>query len=88
MKPKTSRFGKLAAFVALFVALAFTLVGLARSHKVYEGDEVEFGVLSFRRISERALVTDATFGGVEKRKARLYSTYDRSAPAGKRACPT
>ena len=31
---------------------------------------------------------DATFTGVELRDGALYSTYDRSAPAQKRPCPT
>ena len=66
------------------LALLFLLAGARRSFKVYERDAAEFGLAAFRRISDRQLVIDATFTGVVRRQARLYSTYDRSQPRGKR----
>jgi hypothetical protein len=84
----TSRRRNIAAGVVLALALAFLWVGARREHKAYDSDDEGFGILTFRRISDRQLVMDATFGGVERRDGRLFSTYDRSAPGGKRACPT
>jgi hypothetical protein len=75
----------LAASIALLIfALVLILVGLKRSHKVYEEGED----MLFHRIGERALVIDATFSGVKREGNKLFTTYDRSQGAGKRACPT
>ena len=65
-------------------------IGAATTHKVYDkGDEfAEFGLLTFTRLSDRQLVEDATFTGVARIGPKLFSTYDRSQPRGKKACPT
>lgn len=81
------RFNRLAIPV-LAAALLMLLAGAGRDHKVYDPDTEEFGLLGFTRVTDRQMVVDTTFGGVTRRNARLYSTYDRSAPQGKRACPT
>jgi len=42
-----------------------------------------------QQISDRILVANATFSGVERQDGELRFTYDPSAPStGKRACPT
>jgi hypothetical protein len=79
---RTAAVGVLAVAVALLVASA------ARRHAVYDRDAAEFGIELATNVSERVLVADTTFRGVELRDGRLYSTYDRSQPVGKRACPT
>ncbi len=79
---------KIIAVAALIVALALLLAGSIRTHKVYESDTEEFGLLTFYRINEFQMVVDATFHGVAREGGRLYSTYDRSQPRGKSACPT
>ncbi len=79
---------KVIAVVGLFVALALLVFGSLRKHKVYESDTEEFGLLTFHRISEFQMVVDATFRGVAREGDRLYTTYDRSQPRGKSACPT
>lgn len=74
--------------VVLIVALALLLVGSMRTHKVYESDTEELGLLTFYRINEFQMVVDSTFHGVAREGGRFYSTYDRSQPRGKSACPT
>jgi len=34
------------------------------------------------------MVIDATFGGVVRRRGKLFTTYDRFAPPVKPLCPT
>jgi hypothetical protein len=79
---------KIIAVAVLIVALSLLLAGSIRTHKVYESDTEEFGLLTFYRINEFQMVVDATFHGVVREEDRLYSTYDRSQPRGKSACPT
>jgi hypothetical protein len=79
---------KVIAAAVLIVALALLLAGSIRTHKVYESDTEEFGLLTFYRINEFQMVVDTTFHGVAREDDRLYSTYDRSQPRGKSACPT
>ncbi len=79
---------KVIAVAILIGALALLLAGSIRTHKVYESDTEEFGLLTFYRINELQMVVDATFHGVAREDGRLYSTYDRSQPRGKSACPT
>ncbi len=87
MKPPV--YPKALAITVLIVALALLVVGSVRVvHKVYDADAEEIGLVAFHRISDRQLVIDATFGGVARRAEKLYSTYDRTQPRGKRPCPT
>jgi len=79
---------KIVAAALLILALALLLAGSFRTHRVYETDSGEFGILTFHRISELEMVVDATFHGVAREDGRLYTTYDRSQPRGKTACPT
>jgi hypothetical protein len=76
--------------VAAALALAAIAVGIGRTHVVHDKGAAEFGIDDPIRISEKQLNADATFSGVEssRAKGRLLSTYDRSQPPGKRACPT
>ena len=85
---KDSWLQKTLAIMALIIALFFLLLGNIRSHKVYDESIKEFGILPFHKISERDLVVDATFTGTIRRGDKLFTTYDRSQPVGKRACPT
>jgi hypothetical protein len=65
-------------------------------HKVHDIPDPAFdlgafglvGVIPFRSVSEKDLLLDATSTGVVRKDGELYSTYDRSAPHGKRKCPT
>jgi hypothetical protein len=82
---------RIAGGAALIAALAITATGLRRQHALYDAGAAEFGIVQVAtNISERAMVIDATFTGVERRPdGRLYSTYDRTAPqSGKKSCPT
>ncbi len=83
-----SRRRKAAAGMLLLLALGLIVFGYCQKHKVYEPDSGEFGILIFDRISDVQLTIDATFTGVVRKGKRLYSTYDRSEPRGKRKCPT
>ena len=77
---------KLLTVVVAVLALISVAYGARRSHRAYEQGKDNEGL--FRRISEAQLVIDSTFGGVERREGKLYSTYDRAVHTGKRACPT
>lgn len=85
---KKPDYKKIIAAAGVVVALVLLVLGSIRTHKVYESDTEEFGLLTFYRISEFQMVEDATFHGVAREEDRLYSTYDRSQPRGKSACPT
>lgn len=79
---------RIAAAILLSVAALLLIIGGLRTHKIYDSSTEEFGLLSFTRISDADMVIDTTFSGIEKKKDRLYTTYDRSQPRGKRSCPT
>lgn len=83
-----SIFRKALSFGVLLAAVGMLFMGGQKEHKVFDDKEDEFGMPLYRRITEKQLVMDATFSGVVRKKDKLYSTYDRSKPAGKRACPT
>ena len=76
------------AIALLTAALALLIAGSVRSYKIYDKDNEDFGILTFSRVTDRLLVIDATFRGVERTGKRLYTTYDRSQKQGKRPCPT
>jgi len=79
---------KTLAAAAVLAAVVLLGLGLRRNHKIYEPDAGQVGLAAFTFIGERQLVIDTTFSGVQRRGHRLVSTYDRSAPRGKRTCPT
>ena len=79
---------RIAAATLIMMALLLLLAGGMRSYKIYDAGSGEFGLLTFTPISDAQLVIDATFSGVERLGDRLYTTYDRSEPRGKRSCPT
>ncbi len=79
---------RITAVLLFAMALLLLLTGGMRSYKVYDRGNGEFGLLTFTRISDAELVIDATFSGVEREGDRLFTTYDRSEPRGKRSCPT
>jgi len=87
---KGSVLQKIIASALLLAALVMLGVGAARTHKIFDEKDAfaDFGMVTFARISDRELVEDATFTGVMQKDGKLYSTYDRSAPRGKRMCPT
>lgn len=82
------------AFAGILVLAGAAMVvgGFVRSHEVatFDSDELEelLGFVTTETISDREMIEDATWAGVTRRKGRLYSTYDRSAPPTNRACPT
>lgn len=75
---------------AIFFLCAVTLIlyGSSQKRKVYDKDCEEFGIQAYTLVSEKALVVDATFSGTIRKGDKLFSTYDRSEPVGKRSCPT
>ncbi len=81
---------KIVAFTVLIVAVGMIVAGCIVTHKAYDKDDslAEFGVMTFTRLHEWQLIEDTTFTGVERRGDKLYSTYDRAKPRGKKACPT
>lgn len=88
---RNSALQKTIAAVALAAAVVMVAVGAMVKYKVYDKtdpDFAEFGLQTFSRVSGYGLVVDATFTGTERVEDKLLSTYDRSAPRGKRACPT
>ena len=85
---RNAKHQKLLIITVLVVALVFLVVGNVRVHKVYDAEAEEWGLVAFIKISERQLVEDATFSGVARRAQKLYSTYDRTQPRGKKVCPT
>ena len=85
--PRAARHRKV-AFAVFLLALALVAVGSATKAKIYEAGTDDFGIQAFTRVSDRQMVIDSTFGGIARAGGKLVSTYDRSAPAGKRACPT
>ena len=83
--------GKAATFwraVVLGAAVVFMGIGAARSHKVYEGGDEEFGVMVFQRISEAQLVEYATFSGAYVQGGRLHRHEWAAQQDGKQKCPT
>lgn len=81
----TSRTIPRAIFLA--AAVAFLAAGLARSHKVYEGDS-DFVVMVYERIPEYQLVEYATYGGVYHEDGQLMRHEWAVQQDGKQKCPT
>lgn len=81
---------KFVAWSLIVISIAFMILGLLSSHSVYADKSlVDAGLLQIsQEISEIELVEDATFSGVESYMGELCSTYDRSKPKTKEACPT
>ena len=75
-------------FALTLAAVILLIAGSYREHKVYDKSKEEFGLRSYTEISEFRLVEDATFSGTIRQWGELHSTYDRTAPKGKMACPT
>jgi hypothetical protein len=88
---KTSRLQKLIAALLLVAAISLLATGSLFKRKVFEKEDefAQIGPKTFMRLSDRALVVDATFTGIVRDKdGQLTSTYDRNKPHGKKACPT
>lgn len=85
---ENSRLRKVITGALLVIALLLLIGAGLRSYKVLDPEADSFGIPTFLRVSEPRLTVDATFHGVDRRDGHLYTTYDRLAPAGKRACPT
>jgi hypothetical protein len=81
-------FGRMVRITLALLAVALLMAGGARKHKVYDNLKEEFGLRSYSDISEYQLVVDATFSGTIRRGNELFSTYDRTGPKKKVACPT
>lgn len=78
------------AVIVSIVALAMLAIGGSRKLPVYEEDVGTDEFAFFEEIPETTLVFDATFSGVKRSEltGRLISTYDRSQPRTRAACPT
>lgn len=87
---KNARLQKIIATTLLIAATGMLVAGLTIKRRVYDQDDEfkQFGILTFTRVSDAAMCVDATFTGVVGKEGKLYSTYNRMAPTGKRACPT
>jgi hypothetical protein len=73
----------------LIFSLSLLLAAVFQTYKVYDTGMNTFGIPTFYRVGERQITIDATFHGVERKDdGYLYTTYDRLADTGKRACPT
>ena len=70
------------------LCIAFGFVYRRQIYDVPDAVSAALGEFSHRKISDRDLTIDATFSGVKREDGRLWSTYDRTVKAGKRACPT
>jgi hypothetical protein len=79
---------KIIAVSLLVLALLLAGVGMTRSYRIYDESDAEFGLVTFTRIGQFQLNIDATFSGVVRKDGKLYTTWDRSQPRGKRSCPT
>ncbi|MDQ1257654.1 MAG: hypothetical protein QG656_2260 [Candidatus Hydrogenedentes bacterium] len=88
MNTTRETYRKIWASILGAIAAVLLIAGALVTHKVYEADAGEFGILAFTRVSDRELVIDTTFSGSIRKGERLYTTYDRNGPRGKRACPT
>lgn len=80
----------LTGFFVCLAGLAMVFSTLYWEYRVYEPEAHRIGPAAFFRISQVALVVDSTFSGITRAATdgRLVSTYDRSQPQGRRACPT
>ena len=77
------------ALAMLAAALALIAFGLGREHRVHEPEVDEaLGIRIFTRVSELRLIEDSTFSGTVRQGDMLVTTYDRSNPPGRQACPT
>lgn len=87
---KNTRLQKIIAASLLLASAALLVAGLTFKRRVYDQDDEfkQFGLLTFTRVSDAAMCVDATFSGVVRKEDKLYSTYNRLAPRGKKACPT
>lgn len=76
--------------VACILSAGMILFSLGREFRAYREDVPEDDLVFFDKISEATLVGDSTFAGVIRSEltGRLVSTYDRSQPRGRPACPT
>ena len=76
--------------LVVVLSLGAIAYSFARKFPVYEEDldPEEFAI--YEEISEGDLVYDATSSGIfrSEKTGRLVSTYDRSQPRGRQACPT
>ena len=74
----------------MVVGIVFIALSFRQGFAVYEEDLPESETAFYEVIDERALTEDATFGGVvlSALTDRLITTYDRSKPKGRPACPT
>lgn len=90
MTARSERWARAAGIVAAVLGLAAVAAGLQRTHVIFDKGAAEFGIDDPILILEKQLNADATFSGVESSRTngRMISTYDRSLPPDKRACPT
>ncbi len=92
MSRKSESIRKILAIAGVAASVAFLGVGSFTKHKVITAEAEEdlelLGFLTFEPISDLQLIIDTTFTGVVRKGDKLHSTYDRTKPRGKLACPT
>jgi len=76
--------------VAILAGLGLIAVSFVRAFPVYDEDLPADETAFYEEIGEFQLVEDSTFSGVRLSKltGRLITTYDRTQPKGRPACPT
>ncbi len=82
------KFIRILQIILGLIAVVCLVAGNYREYKVYDRSDKEFGLRTYTEISEYQLVEDATFSGTVRKWGDLFSTYDRTVPKGKMACPT
>ena len=84
---KNQRLQKILLFAVVLAALALLAIGSLKKHAIL--DHVQEAAAAPLKISDKQLIVDATFSGVQRKDGKLVSTYDRAAPKqGKQDCPT
>lgn len=78
------------AFMVFILSILSIGFAFTRDFAVYSEDVAEDVFAFYDEVQEPILVYDATFSGVfrSKKTGRLITTYDRSQPQGRVACPT
>lgn len=80
----------IAGIICVIAGLLLIAGSISRAYPVYDQDLASDQISMYEEISEVQLVTDSTFSGVRvsEKTGRLITTYNRSQPGGRAACPT
>lgn len=80
----------LAGCAVLLISIGLMTGAGMRKFRAYREDVPAEEIVFYDKVLEPSLVEDSTFAGVRRSEitGRLISTYDRTQPKGRRACPT